>query len=266
MINFFDYCYTTVVQGLKCKIVYRLSAWLSSISGVVAFLIQVMIWRALLGNGARFGTTFDMMLTYAVLTQIANAFVSSFSGETISRLIKNGDIAIYLVRPIHLKRHLFLSDFGRNLFSVLLLNLPVCLVLILFWGITLSNNPMVIFVSIIMLINGIIILFHYRYILGLISFWLLKNPFTSWGFQNAESIFSGKVLPIWLCPVWLNELTRYLPFRYFTYEPVALFVGKENIADSWKLLLVQFCWMAFFIALERLISARAIRKLVVQGG
>ncbi len=266
MIKFFNYCYTVIVLGFKCKTIYRLSAWLGSISSVTTFLIQVLIWRSLLGNGARFGTTFNMMLTYAVLTQIANSFVSSFSGETISRLIQNGDIAIYLVQPIHLKRHLFLGDLGKNLFSVFLLNFPVCLVLILFWGITLPNDPMVIFVTIIMLINGMVILFHYRYILGLISFWLLKNPFASWGFQNAESIFSGKVLPIWLCPLWLNELTRYLPFRYFTYEPVALFVGKGNIADWWKILLIQFCWMAFFIALERLISARAIRKLIVQGG
>jgi ABC-2 type transport system permease protein len=243
-----------------------MSAWISSISGLTTFLIQVMVWKALLGNGARFDTSLEQMVTYLVVTQVAVSFVQSFSGDTIARLIKTGDIAIYLVRPIRLKNHLFLDDFGKNLFSVFCLNLPVCLLLSFSWGFVLPKDSLTVSLTVLMLINGMVILFHYRYILGLISFWMLKNPFTSWGVQNAESIFSGKVLPIWLCPAWLATLTRFLPFRYFTYEPVALFVGKTRPDDAWKILLVQFLWMALFCILEHVLSTRAMRRLIVQGG
>lgn len=260
------YRLATIYFGFKSKLIYRMSAWLGSISNVTTFLIQVMIWWALLGSGERFGTTFEMMLTYTVLTQMASAFVASFSGQTISSLIQTGDISAYLVRPLKLKQHLFLNDFGKNLFDVLLLNLPVCLLLVLFWGFSVPDNPWVIVVSVIMLVNGMVMLFHYRYILGMLSFWLIKNPFTSWGFQNAESIFSGKFLPLWLCPQWLDVLSQFLPFRYFTYAPVALFVGKEPLSGAGRTLLIQLIWIAVLVGLEKLVSAKAYKKLIVQGG
>ena len=263
---FFQYCLTVLRLGFKSKTIYRMSAWLGSISSVTTFLIQIMIWWALLGTGERFGTTFEMMLTYSVLTQMASAFVASFSGQTISTLIQTGDISAYLVRPLKLKRHLFLDDFGKNLFDVLLLNLPVCLLLVLFGGFSVPDDPWVIVTSAIMLINGMVMLFHYRYILGMLSFWLIKNPFTSWGFQNAESVFSGKFLPLWLCPQWLDVLSQFLPFRYFTYAPVALFVGKEPLSSAGQTLVIQFVWIAFLVGLEKLVSTKAYKKLIVQGG
>jgi ABC-2 type transport system permease protein len=261
-----EYYVYTIKCGFKSKIIYRLSAWLGSISGIITFLIQILIWKALLGNGVRFDTTFEIMLTYLVITQIASAFVNSFSGATIARLIRNGDISLYLVRPINLKIHLFFDDFGKNIFNVFIINLPVCFVLICFWGFQLPNEPIIYCYVILMLINGMFLLFHYKYILGVLTFWLIKNPFTTWGFQNAESIFSGKVLPIWLCPTWLVTVTKYLPFRYFTYEAVALFVGKASIESVMHVLIVQYFWIIMFLLLEHIISKRAINKLVVQGG
>ncbi|MCL2080121.1 MAG: ABC-2 family transporter protein [Oscillospiraceae bacterium] len=261
-----QYYFTAIRLGLKSKTIYRASAWIGSVTGIFGLLIQVAIWYALLGAGARFDTTFQTMLTFSILMQLSNAFVATFSGDAISRLIRNGDIAIYMARPIKLKQHLFLGDFGRNLFAVFLVNLPVCIILILFYGFTIPPDWRTIAISIIMLINGMIILFHYRYILGLVSFWLIQNPFTSWGFQNVESIFSGRVLPIWLYPVWLADLTQYLPFRYFFYEPIALFVGKSTLGNSMNSLLIQCIWLVIFVALEKIASHFALRKLIVQGG
>ena len=264
--NRFKYYLIAIWYGYKSKIVYRLSAWLGSIAGVATFLIQIIVWKTLLGSGEQFDTTFETMLTYLVITQLATGFVQSFSGNTVNQLIYSGDISVFLVRPLNLKTHIFLDGFGKNLFNVFLLNLPVCLVLFVFFEFYLPQSILVVFISLLMLINGVIMIFHYRYILGMVSFWLIKNPFTSWGFQNAEAIFSGKVLPIWLSPVWLATITQFLPFRYFTYEAVSLFVGKSSIDQAWKSLLIQVFWVFLFILIEKKVSSCAMKKLVVQGG
>ncbi|MDR3119722.1 MAG: ABC-2 family transporter protein [Clostridiales bacterium] len=260
------YWLTAIWFGFKARIVYRLSAWLGPISIVTTFLIQVMIWRALLGGGARFGTTFEEMLTFAVITQFMSGLVESFSGNTLSRLIRTGDIVIYLVRPIRLKQHLFLGDLGKNLFTAFCLNGPVFVILLAVWGGVFPQDPRIVAMSALMLALGVVMLFHYRYLLGLVSFWLIQNPFTSWHFQNAETILSGNVLPLWLCPAWLSTLTLFLPFRYFTYEPIALFIGKTRLEDAGRVLLIQLLWAAALVLLERVVSKRAINKLVVQGG
>ena len=266
MYNRFLYYKTTIIYGLKSQTVYRVSAWLNSSGNFFTFVIQIFVWQALLGNGMRFDTSLQEMITYLLLTQIAKAFVSSFSGNTISRLVRNGDIAVYLVRPIKLKTHLLLDDIGRNMFQVLLVYLPICILLALWYGFVWPANPFVIILTLVMLINGMIMLFYYRYTLGLISFWLVSNPFTSWHFQNAESLFSGQIIPIWLCPAWLSSITQFLPFRYFTYEPLTIFIGKTPFEQSGRILIIQFIWLGMLFMLERFVSSRAMHKLVSQGG
>jgi ABC-2 type transport system permease protein len=226
----------------------------------------VAVWRALLGAGGRFGTSFGEMLTYLVLTQLAVSFVWSFSGNSIARLIRTGDIAIFMSRPLKLKEYLFMDDLGKNIFEVLVVSLPACAVLGLVWDLKPPESPLVALLSAVMLLNGLVMLFQYRYILGLVSFWLVRNPFTEWHFQNAELIFSGQVLPIWLCPAWLTAVSGFLPFRYFTYEPLALFIGKTTVGGAPGVFAVQIFWMAALFAIERAVSGRAFRKLTVQGG
>lgn len=260
------YLTTAIWYGVKTKLIYRYSAWGVFVDHVCTFMIQIMIWQALLGNGARFDTTFAEMFTYVVITHIMNSLVRSFSGYRISSMIRSGDIAIHLVRPINFKIHTMLHDLGENLFSVVCVSVPVCVLLSLHFDFLWPADPWVTVLTLVMLINGMFMLFHYRYILGLISFWLIENPFTSWHFQNSEGIFSGQVVPIWLYPAWLAGITQFLPFRYFTYEPLAFFLGKTPFEQAGQIILIQLVWMAALYILERVLSARAMRKLIIQGG
>ncbi|MDR1000113.1 MAG: ABC-2 family transporter protein [Clostridiales bacterium] len=258
--------YTLTATGLKTRTIYRASAWMASFWGMVTFLIQILIWRSLLGAGARFGTTFEEMLTYLMLTQIIVFLINSSAGLQIRALVRTGDISVYLLRPINLKTLLFFDDLGKNIFQAIVVTLPICAVLAAYFGVVLPQDPLVYLYVSIMLLNGMAMLFLYRYTLGLVSFWFVENPFIEWHFQNIESIFSGAVLPLWLCPAWLAALSQYLPFRYFTYEPLALFVGKSELSVANNILIHQYIWLAALFALERLVSTRAMRKLTLQGG
>lgn len=252
--------------GFKTKIIYLASTWISSLCSIVFLLVHVMIWLALLGNGARFNTTFEEMLTFVIITYIASTLSSSSSGEKISKLIRNGDLSIFMTRPINLKLYFFFEDFGTHLYSVILFSIPACILLSITWGFVVPNNIYIVLLTILMLINGIFLLFHYRYLLGLVSFWLIENPFTSWGFQNSERIFSGATVPIWLYPEWLATITQFLPFRYIIYEPIAFYLGKSHFESAGMIIVIQIVWMGVFFVLEKIVSARAMHKLVVQGG
>jgi ABC-2 type transport system permease protein len=253
-------------MGFKAKTIYKTSAWMSSIWGLATFLIQIMIWYSLLGAGARFDTSFTEMLTYLILTQFATAMLSSTSGAKIAALVRTGDITVYMLRPAKLKTMLFFDDLGKNLFQTFLVTLPVSIILGVCFGFVLPSDPLVYVLTVIMLINGLTMVFVYRYLIGLISFWFIENPFYEWHFQNIESIVSGTVLPLWLCPDWLNAVSRVLPFRYFIYEPLALFIGKNELSKAPLILSAQFIWVAVLLAVERIVSAKAMKKLVVQGG
>ena len=112
-----SYWGVTLWYGFKARLVYRWSAWLGSFAMGATFVIRVAVWGALLMDGVRFDTSFEQMLTFLILTKVAQSLVQSFSGNTIADLIRSGDISMYLMRPIHLKTHLMLGDMGSNLFT-----------------------------------------------------------------------------------------------------------------------------------------------------
>mgnify|MGYP001081547821 CR=1 FL=1 len=64
-----------------------------------------------------------------------------------------------------------------------------------------------------------------------------------------------------------NEaITEFLPFRYFTYEPLAIYLGKTPVSEIPRVLLIQAFWLVALYAVERILWRRACKKVLVQGG
>jgi ABC-2 type transport system permease protein len=257
--------FTLIKNGFKANVVYSASMFLSMLSSLTTFFIQIFIWFTLLKNGAIYDVSFRDMATYLVITTLITNLLDTDLGRQVTQRVNEGSIEMDLVKPIGLKYTLFFDNIGSNLFKVFTM-LPVLIGFSAIFGFILPTNPLLWFYLIISVINGIMILFYYRYILGLLSFWLIRNPFVQWYFGKVEAVFSGSIIPIWFYPVWLASVTKYMPFRYFIFEPVSIFLGKTPSTEVWRVLLMQFLWMIIFYVIERLLWNRAYRKLIVQGG
>jgi ABC-2 type transport system permease protein len=140
------------------------------------------------------------------------------------------------------------------------------IIFIVMYGFSPPAEPWMVLFLVVAVINGSLRLFYFRYLLGLVSFWLIHNPFIDWYFITVESLFSGNVVPIWFYPAWLAALSRFLPFRYFIFEPVSVYLGKTPASEAGTVLLMQFIWLGLFVGIERLIWSRAHKKLIIQGG
>ena len=261
-----SFYFTVVRLGVKSKLVYRLGAFLNTLGVLVEFLMRILVWVALLASGIQFDTTLAQMVTFMVLSLILESIVSSSSGSYIGRRIRDGSISMDFTRPIHLRNYLFFSDIGNNIFTVLCIFLPVCIVVSLGFGFLGPASPLQFAAFLVTALFGLVLKFYYSYLLGLFSFWLLHNPFTSWHFRNVETLFAGLFMPIWMYPDWLAAITRFLPFRYFTYEPMTFYLGKAPVESLWRVLLIQAVWLIVLYAAERLLWRRACHKLIVQGG
>jgi ABC-2 type transport system permease protein len=192
--------------------------------------------------------------------------VSSTAGNEITNRIEDGSISLDFVRPLNLKVYLFCNDMGTNAFKTFVVFVPFCMLLTLGYGFELPKSPMQFIAFLATVICGTFIMFYYSYILGLLSFWLIRNPFISWHFRNVETLFSGQFVPIWFYPSWLAALTQYLPFRYFTYEPISIYLGRTPFSETGRVLLIQAFWMLFMYLIERWIWSKAFRRVMVQGG
>jgi ABC-2 type transport system permease protein len=258
--------WSVMKYGLKSRLAYRMGAFLSTVGVLIQFLGRIMVWVALLASGVAFDTTLREMITFMILSMMLSEIVSSSAGYTIARRIRDGSIAIDFVRPIRLKSYLFFNDIGNNLFLALVVYLPVYAVIALGFGFMPPASPLHFIAFLITAGLGLIIQFYYSYILGLASFWLIKNPFISWHFRNVETLFAGLFMPIWMYPGWLASITTYLPFRYFTYEPMTFYLGRVPADRFWHVLLIQTMWLFVLYAAERFVWSRACLKVIVQGG
>jgi ABC-2 type transport system permease protein len=259
--------YLTIVRlGLKSKLTYRLSSFLDMLGRLVEFLGWILIWAALLKDAGPFDTSMEEMVTYLVITRLVITLTASTAGNEISRKIRDGSISMDFIRPVNLKGFLFFNDIGNNLFKAFAVFLPIGIITALGFGFMLPQSLIHFLAFLFTMILGAVLQFYYDYLLGLVSFWLVQNPFLRWHFRNVANLFAGQFMPIWLYPAVLAGITIYLPFRYFTYEPIALYLGKSPLSDLPRILTAQVLWLAVLYLTERLIWRAAYRKLVVQGG
>ena len=257
---------TLITLRIKSKFIYRASSFIDIVGRLLSFLFRIMIWVALLGSGARFDTTLEQMITYLVITSIVVALTSSTTGGEITMRVRTGSISADLIKPISLKVLLFFSDLGSNIFNFLVIFLPVCVIIVLGFGFLPPPSIYHFLAFLLTVILGTALQFYYNYILGLFAFWFFSNPFISWHFQNVTNLFNGQILPIWLYPAGLAMATVFLPFRYFTYEPIALYLGKTPLSNLPTILIIMLTWLLLLYLIERFLWYRACKKLVLQGG
>jgi ABC-2 type transport system permease protein len=236
------------------------------ISGVSFFFIQTLIWRAIYAqNQVIEDVSFTSMVTYLIVTTVINYLTYSTAGDELTKLIEDGSVEIKLLQPVSIAAQLYFRKIGGNI-AYTLSTLPPMALFAVVYGFSPPAEPWMAVFLLVAVINGSLIIFFFRYLLGLISFWLIRNPFIAWYFITVESLFSGNVVPIWFYPAWLGTVSRFLPFRYFVFEPVSLYLGKTPASEAGIILLMQFLWLGVFAGIERIVWSRAHRKLIVQGG
>ena len=108
--------------------------------------------------------------------------------------------------------------------------------------------------------------FGWRFLLGLTAFWLLddRGP-RSVGVLLAVFL-SGMYVPVVFFPGWLEASARALPFVSMVQVPAEVFLGKHTGASAAGVVAVQLAWAAALALAGRIVLARAVRRVVVQGG
>ncbi len=253
-------------KSLKSEMIYRSAALAGIASALLSFLIQIFLWKALLGTGTQQNTNFSDMLLFVIINSFLLELTRANVADIIETAMVDGTISMELLRPISYKVYLLANALGKNVYGTLTRTIPV-LALSMFFvaGASLPNLTYGLLFAFSAFL-GSLLLFEVTYLAELMAFWLQRCWFIRFYVSGLTTIFGGTMVPLWFYPDFLKAFSYWLSFRYMTFEPINFFLGKTPVEEAWIPLLAALLWLLGLSLVDQLVWKAATRKLTVNGG
>jgi ABC-2 type transport system permease protein len=248
-------------------IAYRTTTLMNLIASLISVAVAYYLWRTIYASRAQVGAlSWDQMRTYILLVYAINALVSVLASFRLMNLIRSGEIAIELLRPIDFLKSQLALTLGATLVEGLL---SVGVALAMGFLIFDIQGPHTALAGALFMISvglGFLIKFLVVFLVALLCFWTMSHLGLIWTQNAVINLFSGALIPLELFPGWLRTTAAILPFQGIISTPVRIYLGQLQGADMAWALLVQALWVAALWKLSRLAWGPAMRSLKIQGG
>jgi len=192
-----------------------------------------------------------------------------YKDKDILGLIKTGNIAYELCRPLNLYMMWVSKILGERLSNVLLRFLPVMLFALILpspfnLDLSITLPRLILFLLSFglsaILVTVLILLYH------IICLFTLDEKGVVNMFMVTSDILSGLTIPIPFFPSYLQKITNVLPFRYVSDFPFRLYVGNISMNEGFNGIIVQLIWIIILVIIGNVLMKKALKKAVIQGG
>ncbi|GAB3460818.1 ABC-2 family transporter protein [Streptomonospora sediminis] len=232
------------INAMVLLAVFAAQPHINGYSGVDA-VTQVYVAQALIGPSAIMGPPLEL-----------------------SERIRSGDIAVDLLRPVNPMLWFMAQDLGRAAYSVVFRSLPTFGVGVVLFPLVLPADPVRWLATLAAFLLAAVVGFGLRYLYAVAGFWIVDTR----GLDSLGALLgpfcSGMLLPLVLFPDALAGVLRALPWSALVQVPAEILLGKATVPGGSAAggLLFQAVWAAALVAAGAALTARATRRLAVQGG
>ncbi len=249
---------------------YRANTIIFFLGELMILLVTFYLWKAIYKSSDSMiikGFTLNEMVVYVLISFITQIIVNADIGYLISREVKDGSIAINLIRPINYQKRMFFESLGNlmyNFIVVFIIGFTAVTILQVSYNGKISLGNIVLYL--ISIFTGFIINFYYSYVFGLLSFKITNM----WGLtqvMNAISqLLSGALIPIVFFPNWMQGFFNFLPFSSMIYTPSMIYLGKLTNIEVVKAIFIQFLWVIILMIIGKYMWKALIKELTILGG
>ena len=254
------------------NIQYRAAA-LAGISTQIFFgLVFIMVYLAFYqsGNTNSLPMNWKELASYLWLNQIFFSLVYIWQKDrNLLNMIKDGNIAYELCRPINFYKKWYATMYGSRLSAVLLRFIPVTIIAVLLPSpyklyLPISISAFIIFIISILLssliVTSIAMLIH------IITIFTIDERGVMTFLMVSGEILSGGSIPISFFPSFLKKIAYICPFRYIADLPFRIYSGNISISSAIPDLIGGLVWLIVLVTSGYLLSQKATKKAVIQGG
>lgn len=247
--------------------IYRLNFVLWRVRVVMQLLVTYFLWWAIFSERQDFfGYTQSMILTYILLSSLVRTIVLGTTTMEIGNVINQGDLSNYLIRPIKFLRFYLAQDVADKLLNLSFAVIEVTvLFLILRPQIFIQTNPMYLILTMLAIVIATVLYFYFSFLLGLLGFWtpdIWAPRFLSFVIME---FFAGGLFPLDILPKPLFLVSQSLPFFYFIYFPLKVYLGQLSMPVIAQGLLVGGFWVGGLWLVSNFTWKKGLRVYTAEG-
>jgi ABC-2 type transport system permease protein len=210
--------------------------------------------------------TLPEVITYVWLTQALLLVLPWRPDPDVEQLVRSGNVAYELLRPVSLYGLWFARSLAQRTAPALLRCLPMVILAYAFLGLAAPAGPSS------ALAFGVSLVATFALSAALTTFLSVSVLVTIEGkgvhvlTTSVVNLMSGVLLPLPLLPEWIQPLVSALPFRGLLDTPFRLYMGHLPPSAAFWAVGHQLLWTLALVLAGRMLLARALRRVVVQGG
>ncbi len=258
-------CYLRLVSaGFRRYATYRQAVLAGLATNMVfGFMRCAVLLTVFAGSASVAGYDPSRTVTFVWIGQGLIAVVLIWGNADFGERVRSGDVAVDLLRPVDLQAALLAEDLGRAGFALLSRFSVPLLVGSIFFELTLPGSVLRWAAFGLSVVLAVLVSFAIRFLLNLVAFWLLDWRGLLSVYGAVSTVLAGLAIPIAFFPGWARAVIWATPFPAIIQVPIDIALGRGAVGP---LLAHQLIWTLALLAGGRLVLARAVRTLVIQGG
>ena len=179
--------------------------------------------------------------------------------------IKWWSIVTYLNKPISFIWYYFSQWFFKNLLNIGIVWIWAWIVVFLFLGKFPWFGIWNFALFLITMMIGICMLSLVSLIIALLAFILEDSSFVRLLINKLYFIFGWVFFPVDIYPVWMQSISKFMPFQYYVYWP-AKFFTTWDLSFLWSYLPYQILRLVLLVLIVKLIYRKMLRNVEINGG
>ena len=254
---------------------YRAAAIAGVFTQIAFGLVFVMVYEAFYRSSspASQPLAFAQIASYVWLGQALFSMFPWNADTEIRKMIRNGAVGYELCRPVDLYAMWFARALAWRTAPTLLRALPMVIFAMFVlpavgldeWRLGIPDGPRAL-AFLASLACAVALACAMSTLIHVTMLWTISPEGVVMLAGTAVSLLSGLIIPLPLMPAWAQHVLPWLPFAGLGDHPFRIYGGSIALDAVPLVIARQLGWTVALVALGRVLLARAIRRIVVQGG
>ncbi|KAF0820482.1 MULTISPECIES: ABC transporter permease [unclassified Cytobacillus] len=259
------------IEMIRIRFLMMLAYRTNYYTGILIYSINIgayyFLWSAIYGEkDAIEGMSVIQMSTYVAVAWMARAFYFNNIDREMAAEIKEGKVAVELIRPYNYLGMKTMQGLGEGIFRLFFFSVPGMVIVSFIFPLQFSADWTTWVFFAISIILSFFINTQINLLTGITTFFLYNNTGLIRAKRVVIDLFSGLLIPISFFPLWAQDVLKYLPFQGISYVPSMIFTSSFSDNEAIQAIMMQGIWVLILIIPIQILWIIAKKQLVIQGG